>query len=222
VAKPRCRGKPGIPRKNSLPGTGPPLANPYSMRDAHRSPPARAGGTAGRWAIPASGSPPNRSPPTRPNRVHNHAGSGHARAASPGRSLQASCPPLARCWLALSLPAFTSPATPAPRHGPTPREPLFRARADAIKAPRREPGGRRAVGRSQPPEARRTVHHQHAQTAFTTKTATGHPQPTTHNPQPTTHNPQPTTHNPPTHHPTTPITHRLPPASHPDLPAHPA
>ena len=70
-------------------GTGPLLANPYSTRPRvgkgyrhlaslgasplfHRSPPARAGGTAGRWARDAPGSPPNRSPPTRPIRAHDH------------------------------------------------------------------------------------------------------------------------------------------------------
>ena len=38
---------------------------PFTL--THRSPPARAGGTAGRWAIPVSGSPQNPSPPPRPN-----------------------------------------------------------------------------------------------------------------------------------------------------------
>ena len=88
-------------------GTGPPLANPYSMRVGlcftlrrraladsysarprvgkgyrhlaslgasplfHRSPPARAGGTAGRWAFPVPASPSNCSPPPRPIRRHN-------------------------------------------------------------------------------------------------------------------------------------------------------
>ena len=42
-------------------------------------------------------------------------------------------------------------------------------RADPIEAPRREPGGRRAVGRETSPEGRATLHHQHAQTAFRTK-----------------------------------------------------
>jgi len=93
------------------------------------------------------------------------AGSGRARAVSPGRSLRASRPLLARCWLAFGIPAFASPATPAPRHGPTPREPLFRVRA--IEAPRREPGGRRAVGLFPSPESRAPVHHQPAQSAVT-------------------------------------------------------
>jgi hypothetical protein len=73
----------------------------------HKSRPARAGGTAGRWAIPAPGSTSNRSPPTRPKRDHHHRSSGQARAVSLGRSLRASCPPLARCWLALGIPAST-------------------------------------------------------------------------------------------------------------------
>jgi len=38
----------------------------------------------------------------------------------------------------------------------------------SIKAPRREPVGRRAVGRETPPQARRTVHPHHARNALTT------------------------------------------------------
>jgi len=59
-----ARGKPSFailaalrfPNAGSI-GTGPPLANPYSARVRNRSPPARAGGTAGRWAFPVPGSP---------------------------------------------------------------------------------------------------------------------------------------------------------------------
>jgi hypothetical protein len=60
-------------------GTGPPLANPYSARGRNRSPPARAGGTAGRWARDVPGSPSNRPPPTRPKRCHNRATDGGCR-----------------------------------------------------------------------------------------------------------------------------------------------
>jgi len=59
----RLPGCARFPNAGSI-GTGPPLANPYSV---HRSPPARAGGTAGRWAFPVPGSPANRSPPPPPN-----------------------------------------------------------------------------------------------------------------------------------------------------------
>ncbi len=105
---------------------------------SHRSPPARAGGTAGRWARDVPGSPRSGSPPIRPIRDHHCRSSGRARAVSLGRSLQASCLPLARCWLVFGIPAFTSPATPAPRHGLTPREPGFRTSSGwkTVQAPR--------------------------------------------------------------------------------------
>jgi hypothetical protein len=56
-------------QQRRLHGTGSPLANPDSARERNRSPPARAGGTAGCWAaqLPITA---NRSPPTRPIRVH--------------------------------------------------------------------------------------------------------------------------------------------------------
>jgi hypothetical protein len=136
----------------------------------NRSPPARAGGTAGRWAFPRTIAT-NRSPPTRPIRVHKRQTDGTSpagrRAVGPssarlpqtvhhqpaqsairtnrpplaeslrklgagpchlaGRSLWASCPPLARCWLVLGIPAFTSPATPAR---------LARARPSRTRIPR--------------------------------------------------------------------------------------
>jgi len=43
----------------------------------------------------------------------------------------------------------------------------------SIEAPRREPGGRRAVGPPQPPEARARVHYHKAQHALTTKQPQG-------------------------------------------------
>ena len=68
--------------------------------------------------------------------------------------------------------------------GPTPREPTIprvlglekgtgtSLRSEpvpfSIEAPRREPGGRRAVGRETTPEAHTTVHHHDAQNAITT------------------------------------------------------
>jgi len=97
-------------QQRRLRGTGPPLANPYSVGARvgkgyrhlaslgarplfHRSPPARAGGTAGRWAVPASGSPSTRSLPQSPTRPHNQATTrgfrrfpGGRRAVGPSRS----------------------------------------------------------------------------------------------------------------------------------------
>jgi len=48
----------------------------FHARRLNRSPPARAGGTAGRWASPAPGSQSNPSPPTRPKRVPNRTNPG--------------------------------------------------------------------------------------------------------------------------------------------------
>ena len=98
-----------------------------------------------------------------------------------GRSLWASCPSLARGKPSFAILAALGFLRRLDWHGLTPREPVFhvraRACADAIKAPRREPGGRRAVGRSRSPEAHATAHHQPAQSAFTTNQIT--PLPTT-------------------------------------------
>jgi len=74
-------------------------------------------------------------------------------------------------------------------HGPTPREPVFcqvlelekgtgtSLRSEpvpfSLEAPQREPGGRRAVGPSWPPEARAPVHHPHARPASASQTAPG-------------------------------------------------
>ena len=91
------------PRKPEQPFTTPrpnPPSPPTNRRHLHRR-------TAGRWAIPARGSSLNRPPPRGPIRVHHRRSSGRARAVSLGRSLQASCLPLARCWLVLGIPAFT-------------------------------------------------------------------------------------------------------------------
>jgi len=101
-------------QQRRLRGTGPPLANPYSVGARvgkgyrhlaslgarplfHRSPPARAGGTAGRWAAPASGSSSTRSLPQRPTRPHNQATTrGFRRFPGEGRAVGPShprCPP---------------------------------------------------------------------------------------------------------------------------------
>ena len=183
-------------------GTRPPLANPDSARPRvgkgyrhlaalgasplfHRSPPARAGGTAGRWAIPHSKATP-RSPPPSPIRDHRHPCFGASPCHLAGRSLRdqsasgGSVPalPSARSMLARSRhPAFARQQRRLDWHGLTPREPVFsRARVDTIEAPRREPGGRRAVGPSRSPEAPANVRNQPAQNAITTDSTTGlHP-----------------------------------------------
>ena len=110
-------------------------------------------------------------PSLRPGPFQNGpAGSGWACAISPDARCGHPCPPLARCWLVLGIPAFARQHTPArlaQAHPSRTRIPCW-VRVDAIKAPRREPGGRRAVGPSRgrfPPR----VHHQPAQSAFTTK-----------------------------------------------------
>jgi hypothetical protein len=157
----------------------------------HRSPPARAGGTAGRWAIPASGSPENRSPPKRPIRDHHQT----TDAWKPSRRLGAS-----PCRLADARSGFTCPAargepafracgrsrSPPARAGGTagrwaipasgsrenrsqPKRPIRDHHQETPGGFRCSPVGRRAVGLSRPPEAGRTVPNQNAQSVITTK-----------------------------------------------------
>ena len=125
-------------------------ARPATDRDFHpagsihlqsHSPPARAGGTAGRWARDAPGSPSNRSPPTRPIRCHDQSTHGDSpRNGGPLRGAhlaQARGEPVpCRSDARSRHPAFASPATPAPRHGLTPHEPRFR-----IGTPHKKPRG---------------------------------------------------------------------------------
>ena len=113
--------------------------------------------------------------------VSPHASSGRARAISPDARCATNpppadrcppCPPLARCWLALGiLPSLASNAGSSGT-GPPLANP-YSVRGGVIKAPRREPGGRRAVGPSRSPEAQSTVHHHPAQSACTTNQSSG-------------------------------------------------
>jgi hypothetical protein len=82
---------------------------PFAL--TNRSPPARAGGTAGRWAIPVPGSPKTLHHQPSSIRGHHRRGSGRACAISPDARCGHPCPPLARCWLALGiLPSLASNA----------------------------------------------------------------------------------------------------------------
>ncbi len=58
---------------------------PISPRGTHRSPPARAGGTAGRWAFPGPWESAKPSPPTRPIRDHRRSSDGTSPAFPVGR-----------------------------------------------------------------------------------------------------------------------------------------
>jgi len=64
------------------------------------------------------------------------------------------------------FPGFCACPRPTPPHA---TDPSSCDRPLLIEAPRREPGGRRAVEPSRPPEARIAPHHQPAQATFTTK-----------------------------------------------------
>ena len=136
----------------------------------NRSPPARAGGTAGRWAIPVPGSPSPRSPPTRPKRHHhqiNHNTSypgGTALCSGRGRREHARIRGILLQDARLANGSRSLSRKDSPSSARASDRPLL------IKAPRREPAGRRVVGRSRPPEATPTVHHHPAQSAFTTNT----------------------------------------------------
>ena len=102
----------------------------------HRSPPARAGGTAGRLGG-----------------VHLARASGRARAISPDARCGHPCPPLARgkpSSAILAALGFPTPARLARAHPSRTRIPFV-----SIEAPRREPGGRRAVGRNRSPGVRK-------------------------------------------------------------------
>jgi hypothetical protein len=118
-------------------GVAAPTPHPSQARPplavTHRSPPARAGADGGPLGerrprkpekIPTTQSPASRNDTHRarapvhhhdaqtaitkqPTHGNRHASSGRTRAVSLGRSLRASCPPLARCWLALGIHAFT-------------------------------------------------------------------------------------------------------------------
>jgi len=155
--------------------------------EAPRREPVR---TAGRWARDAPGSPSNRPPPTRPIRDHDHEASENqetllrlgaspchlaaqsALAARRGRTGTCSSPgdfatggSLGRMGAACESQRFPGSCA-CPLSRPLPAR-TYRPRTDAIEAPRREPAGRRAVGREMPPEARATAHHQPAESAIT-------------------------------------------------------
>ena len=168
----------------------------------NKSPPARAGGTAGRWAIPVPGNPqtahhqqaqstftnnrpwracmPDGGPlgfpvprkPTPPSTTTTL--KTRSRPTTPGtspagrRAVGRRVPgPAETC----SNPGDFATGCPSGRSGlarESQRFPGFCAclrPTPPIEAPRREPGGRRAVGLSRPPEARTTVHHHDAQNA---------------------------------------------------------
>jgi len=160
----RCLGVAKIPRLLRVPPTSP----------SHRSPPARAGGTAGRWAIPAPGNPRTVHHPTAQSAITTkppsarRAGSGQARAVS----LDTRCRHPAFCSLVGNLASailaslgFPTPARLARAHPSRTRIPRVRElekgpgtplRSEPvpfpIEAPRREPGGLRVVGPSLPPK----------------------------------------------------------------------
>jgi len=157
-------------QQRRLRGTGPPLANPYSVGARvgkgyrhlaslgarplfHRSPPARAGGTAGCWAITASASPSSRSPPESPTRCHNQtAPGGFLRSPGGRRAVGPSRLPQARAAVhhQKALPAVTTNqplvAFQAPRGDGGPLgDPGFRkplnSRPQARRAGRSSPTG---------------------------------------------------------------------------------
>jgi hypothetical protein len=157
------------------------LRVPPSRPLSQRSPPARAGGTAGRWAKPVPGSPKrflttqspaslnestrglhqispaNREPGGRRAIGRNRSPEARRRVAdgrfvAVGISSFASCGVARLRWLRWGLRWSRFPKAPqAAASHPAPSLCRLRRR---IKAPRREPGGRRAVGPSRSPEAR--------------------------------------------------------------------
>jgi hypothetical protein len=90
-ARSRARARGHFLRQPTLPRFRARAHGEPTVSPPHKSPPARAGGTAGRWAFPVPGNPNQPPPPTRPIRDHHQPTPGTAttsrRAVGPSRSL---------------------------------------------------------------------------------------------------------------------------------------